>query len=278
MSQQQAEQIDQEFSKVLRAAGRVMRAVARLLVARIPCNRAIELLKQAYVDEARARLEQDGKRVTQSALAVMTGLDSRQIKAVQKKRDEFIEPQKAMGWPEPQVLEFWNRQAQYLDEHNNPRELSIYGPAPSFQALAQNTGGYGVTIHDLLERLVAAGSVEYVGTNTVRMVDRCYQPVKADAQTALDNGSLAMDHLARTVSNNALPHDEAPRWHQQDRWSTHLPREKMPEFRRELREVLQKHTRLIEDHLEEHEDLGRDDPGQRAAAGFGLFYWEEPVD
>ena len=76
-----------ENSAVHQVLPLLFRKIVRLLVGTISFPVLLDLLKSLYVEEAGRKLEQSGSKPTMSALALITGLDTRVVSSVLKKKD-----------------------------------------------------------------------------------------------------------------------------------------------------------------------------------------------
>lgn len=269
-SQQQAA----DTGWLIKAVERMFRPMVRLLVGRMSCNVVVDLIKQLFVHEAKRKLqlEERNRRVTKSALALMTGLDTRMITALEVANHDYSFTDLS---PEAAVLEIWANDKTYLDlESGNPRILPIYGRGLSFQTLVTRTVGRNVTCPTVLDRLVESGNVEVVNDNFVALKEKYFSPIKESERTALDAGSFAVNRLASTIEHNMESQSASnEKWLQQDRWSRKIPAENLPAFRRELRELLDRHIVETEQVMEPHEDPVSTET--HCQAGIGWYYWEQ---
>lgn len=269
-SQQRA----QDTGWLITSVERMLRPMVRLLVGRMSCNVVVDLIKQIYVQEAKRRLltEDPERRVTKSALALMTGLDTRMITALEGATHEYSFTDLS---PESAVLEIWANDKTYLElETGEPRILPIYGRGLSFQTLVTRTIGRNVTCPTVLDRLVESGNVEVVDDNFVALKERYFAPIKESERTALDAGSFAVNRLASTIEHNMASQSAgSDKWLQQDRWSRKIPLDRLPAFRRELRVLLDRHIVETEQVMEPHEEPVSNESHYQA--GVGWYYWEQ---
>ena len=57
----------------------MFRKVVRLVIGTVSLPALMDILKAIYVEEAQKKLEREGARPTRSAIALMTGLDTRVV-------------------------------------------------------------------------------------------------------------------------------------------------------------------------------------------------------
>jgi len=75
-----------ENSAVHQVLPLLFRKIVRLLIGTISYPVLVELLKSLYVEEAEKKLIRSGSKPTKSALALITGLDTRVVSSVLKER------------------------------------------------------------------------------------------------------------------------------------------------------------------------------------------------
>ncbi len=259
---------------LIKSIERMFRPMVRLLVGRVSCNVIVDLIKQIFVQEARRELSlsDPGKRITKSALALITGLDTRAITALEDSTHDYSIVDLS---PEAAVLGVWATDELFQDPRTGkPVDLPIYGRGLSFQNLVTRTVGRNVTCITVLDRLEESGNIEMLGDNYVRLKERFYVPVNESERTFLEAGSLAVNRLMGTIGYN-MEHARQPsaRWLQQDRWSKRLHPEQLEAFRADLRKLLDRHIKEAEAQIEKFEDPVRTD--KHCSAGVGWYYWEE---
>ena len=266
---------EHDMGWLVKAARQMMRPVARLLVGKLSCNVAVSLLKEAYVDEARRRLlaEDSKRRVTQSVLALTTGLDTRQVTSLQEEERRQSYATADLG-PEAALLKAWYREDAFKDSRTGePAVLPIYGRGATFQTLVSRHAGRNVTCPTVLDRLAASGNLEVVNENQVRMISPHYVPVTKAEQAAIERGSASMNRLGLTIAHNLETDDKASKWLQQDRTLSRIPADQVEPLRRKIDEQVSAQIEKLESELDSAEAPGRGDANM--AVGLGWFYWED---
>jgi len=273
------QQIDQDATAgwLTQAMTRMIRPVVRFAVGRVSCGALIELIREVYVSEARAYLVQSNpdRKVTRSALALLSGMDGRAIKAFETNDERQFAVSDLCS--EAAILEVWQSDPDFSDsEQGSPRELLIHGPHGTFQRLVSRAAGRAVTPQTALDRLIASGNVELNKAGTkVRMIDPCYMLVPESEKSAIEAGSLGMNRLGKVVlhNTNRFRQGRDP-WLQQDRWSLRIPRDRLDLIRNQLRALLETHIGQVEEVLDDEERRPSD--GIENAVGIGWYYWEDP--
>lgn len=265
----------EDINWLVEAMTRMARPLVRFAIGRVSCSALVNLIREIYVDEARAYLEEQNpdRKVTRSALALLCGMDGRAIKSFEENGDRQYLPADVCS--EAHILEMWNNDEAFLDEHGAPAELLVHGPQGTFQRLVSRAAGRAVTPQTALDRLLESGNVELTDSDTrVRLVDPFYKPVKASEKTAIEAGSLAINRLGRAVVHNTgRAPSGAPSWLQQDRWSFRIPRDRLDVIRAEVRAILERHIVEMEHYLESEEK--KPSEAEESSVGVGWYYWED---
>lgn len=250
----------------------LLRKIVRLLVGTISFPALVEMLRSIYVEEGIRKLENSGSRPTKSALALITGLDTRVVTTVLNNNcDPSVEPQHIS--PEATLIDMWSSDPFFQDPATGePAILPLEGKGRTFQGLVLRAIGRNVTIKTVLDRLQQS--------NTVRVIDGDIQEVEllSLAYTAVnDDKSLlteitiveASRVMSAGIHNMLSPTEE--RVPQQGRWTYRLAPERYREFRREARDLLHKQIQEGETLLEKFEEPKKQ-PGQ-LTVGIGWYQW-----
>ncbi|SFI94706.1 hypothetical protein SAMN04488095_1803 [Jannaschia pohangensis] len=162
---------------------RLLMPVARLAIGRgLGVRDLSDPLKRAFLAVAE---QQEGARQTDSRLALVTGLQRRDVVRLRDAR-----PAERLPSAPARLLTDWPEGAATL-----PR----IGPAPSFEALARATS-QDIHPRTLLDLLVAAGSVAAEGDD-VRLVRRAYVPGGGSPEQLEYLAANLHDHGTAAVSN-----------------------------------------------------------------------------
>lgn len=273
------EEEDRELS--LRISRRMLKTLATLNVGKLPFDQAVAVLRQAYVDAAVEHLQrkQPDKRLTRSAVALLTGMDSRTVAQLLESRSESDGPpdeQIVQQSPNAQVLGSWASEERWADpDTGKPRDLLIYGSGDTFQALVKTSIGKSVSYSMVLETLLSHGNVRKVGDNKVRLIDRVF---RSESDLAKLRQALRMvDGVSKNIINGQQVREPEQRWPRGVVWSQRVRPAELAALRKEILALLRdKHVyelgELIDQHADEH-----DGPNQ-TIAGLGWYYWEDEPD
>jgi hypothetical protein len=175
-----------------------------LLVQGIPLNALVRTLRGVYLTEGHDDLARRGRRVTDSALSVLTGIHRKEVRAFMEAHHEptGLPPSPPRLAPTPAATLFtqWITDPDYrAPEGAVRRELPRHGPAPSFEALAREASR-DVHPRTLLEELERLALVEVQPEQVRLLSDRFVPPVHDPAAVRTMAVNVA-DHIAAAVHN-----------------------------------------------------------------------------
>ena len=236
--------------------------------------------------EEKLRRDEPGKAVTNSKMAMNTGLDTRVIARIQSspgyKKSLVNEAEFFRDFtPAVAFLHHWSTDARFVDpETGLPRRLAVSGPKGSLEELASFLKlPRGVTVKAVLKQLERSDLIEHDrATDTITMrTDRYLPSPSKDREGALEIGFVAVSRLMDTVLGNldeAVPEDQ--RLYQRVYWITRLPRQQRQVFRQKMVELLDEAEQRGYEQLKIM-DQSFDTPSQ-LNVGFGLYLFEDPFE
>ena len=261
-----------DSASLTNAVGLVLRRIVRLMVGTVSFPALIEILKTLYVEEAEKKIARTGSKPTKSALALLTGLDTRVVSAIiNKDYDISLEPKNICA--ENALLDMWANDPFFTDpETHKPLVLPIEGRGRTFQGLVLRAVGRNITVKTVLDRLLSSGNIRTIsnGTDQVEMLDLFYSPITNDRANMTDIAFIESSRVLSAAIHN-MKSDIDSRVPQQGRWTYRLSPERYTEFRREARLLLQKQIKEGEALLENFEDSQKQ-PGQ-LTVGIGWYQW-----
>jgi hypothetical protein len=253
---------------------RVFRKVVRLVIGTVSLPALVDILKAIYVEEAQKKLVREGSKPTKSALALITGLDTRVVSSVLSQNlDYTIRTQNAN--PEVALLDTWHLDPYFRDEEiGKAAPLPILGRGRTFQTLVLRTIGRNVTVKTVMDRLLAAGNIRVLDGDIeqVELLSRVYQPLSDDRAKQIEVGLIEASRVLTAVVHNMSSEPEL-RVPQQGRWTYRLSPTRYREFRSRARDLLDKQIKEGESLLEEFEESNKE-PGQYTV-GIGWYQWSD---
>ena len=253
---------------------RVFRKVVRLVIGSASLPALIEILKAIYVEEAQKKLIREGSKPTKSAIALITGLDTRVVTTVLSQNlDTTLQNQNVN--PENDLLDMWAGDVFFQDpETGKPASLPISGRGRTFQGLVLKSIGRNITVKTVMDRLLTGGSIRVNrgDIDTVELISELYLPLTDDRIRHTEVGLLEASRVLGAVVHNmsSTPETSVP---QQGRWTYRLAPEKYQDFRKRVRDLLRKQIKEGESLLEEFEEPTKQ-PGQ-LTVGIGWYQWSD---
>lgn len=178
----------------------LLRQVARLAVGRgLPFADVAELLKDSFVEAARAAHPAVAPHRAVSRISAATGLNRREVTRLLQRPDGDAGP--ARPAPATQVFTRWLTDPSLQGEDRLPLALPVQGPAPSFESLASSVTRdvHPRTLLEELSRLGLARLVEEDGR--VHLLRSAFVPRQDRDRMLAFLGANVGDHLAAAVDN-----------------------------------------------------------------------------
>ena len=250
----------------------LLQRIARLLVGTISFPALANMLRAVYVEEGKKKLERSGAKATKSALALITGLDTRVVSATLKETQDPTDDGVNAN-PENALIDLWCSDQRFYDqESKTPIVLPIEGKGRTFQSLVLSAIGRNVTVKTVLDRLLESETVQIIQGDIprVELISLHYNPISSDRAKLTDITFLEASRVmsAGIHNMNSAPEERVP---QQGRWTYRLSPDNYREFRREARDLLQKQIKEGEALLERFEEPSKQ-PGQ-LTVGIGWYQW-----
>lgn len=251
----------------------LLEPLAGVAVGRVPYDTLAELLKAALIDAAREQLRREApaKRITKSAIALKTGIDSRAIDLAPKE----ARPPEELSHPFAQLLALWKWDDGWLDAGSGePLLLPIYGPGRSFQTLVNRSVGKNISYSDVMETLLKSGNIERADDKRLRLVDPIFKFGNPELEVGRFNfygrlsRGLGLCIRDRMSSPEFDPNPNAVLMNVQS-----VPEGKLPALAEAIGALLLRHADEAGDLLDEHDD--EESAGRTYSAGVGNFFWTQ---
>ena len=261
-----------------RVLGLVAPAVRLLLAYGVTYPRFAAALKRVFLDEASAELDRLGRRHTDSALSLLSGLQRRDVVALGKPDAPRLPPRSERVSTAQQVALRWLTLPTYLDAQGRPRDLpfrSAEEAEATFLKLAQSVSK-DVHAASVLDELVRLGLAEFDGT-TVRRRAESYVPTSFEQLSAFLSDNVR-DHLAAAAAN---VQGREPRFLEYSLFSDELRPASVDELNVLFKVLSREMFRQAREHAVEITDrdraLGFADV-QEMRMRFGVYFYAEPMD
>lgn len=230
--------------------------------------------RQVYVREAFEHFGIDGKPPTVSRIAIVTGINRKEVKRLRELPDD-VDTGVAKHNRAVRVVSGWLRDTDFTAPDGRPRVL-VYGDGDdSFNQLVRRHGG-DVPARALLAELERVGTVEVDGSH-VTLVRQGYEPHRSEA-AMLDLFATSARDLLTTLEHNLASEGErrlqvSVAYDHVDAAAVarfrHLSAERVMTMLRQLDAELAPHDRDVEPR-DTHED-----ETDRHRTGIGVYFIEE---
>lgn len=253
----------------LRASLAVMAPIARWLIrSGVQYGAFATALKSVFVEVAREEIEASGRKPTDSALSVLSGVHRKDIRLLSSRKGAAFKP-KSVSLVS-QVFTRWVTDPRYRDEHGRPKPLARLGAQDSFEALSRELST-DVHPRTVLEELVRLRLVKLEG-DTVELLTEAFVPAEDHAALAALLAANAGDHLAAAVHNLTTHH---PRFLEQAVFADGLSERSALELSRLARELwAEVFQRMVVEATARCEADREAVPAHRMR--FGVYYYSEP--
>lgn len=154
--------------------------------------------RQVYVREAAAHFGIDGKPPSVSRIAIVTGINRKEVKRLRELPDD-VDTGVAKHNRAVRVVTGWLRDAEFQTARGRPRVLTYGDADDSFNRLVKRHGG-DVPARALLDELERVGTVTVTGAR-VALVSEGYVPHRSE-EALLDLFATSSADLLDTLDHN----------------------------------------------------------------------------
>lgn len=262
------------------AIRRLLRPVVQQLIAYGVGYPALSrLLKQIYVEVAEQEFALPFKRLTDSRVSLLTGINRKEIVQMRRRGAPRAEPVEVEDTLTTHVLGRWMAGPPYASRDGIPKRLpyDVAGAAaPSFARLVREIG-VDIPVRSVLDELLRQGTVELLPNGDVSVVREANIP-QDDLEAKLTLLGADPGELFTTIVHN-IEHPEAPRLQRKvvyDNIGANALAELREEARRLGEEFIRRANALL---AAQDRDRNPDAPGgERSRVVLGTHYFEEPYE
>ncbi len=154
--------------------------------------------RQVYVDQAARHFSIDGKPPTISRIAIVTGINRKEVKRLQELATS-IDTGVSKHNRAVRVVTGWLQDSEFMTSKGQPRVLRYGDAEDSFNKLVKRHGG-DVPARALLDELVRVGTVACEG-DRVKLLQRGYVPHQSE-EALLDMFATSSADLLNTLDHN----------------------------------------------------------------------------
>jgi hypothetical protein len=228
--------------------------------------------KAQYVQVATHEFGIRGRPTNVSRVAILTGLDRREVHKLRVASPAPLEPG-FMSKP-TQVLEGWYSDSEFIGPKGKPRDLEIDRGGSDFGALVRRYAP-GIPVVAMVKELRAAGAIVKTRGGKLRALQRNFIPrALSDNQVRLWGSALR--DLGTTLENNvARAATERPRFERRA-LTLNVDRRALPEFRAFLEAEGQAFLERVDAWLVNHRVADEDAESSEAIRlGVGVYHIQD---
>lgn len=266
---------DRTQKALTRAVYRVLRPMVRLLMRHGVSYRLFaDIARHVYVDVARDDFSLPGRKQSLSRMAVLTGINRKDIAKLQDRPHPLSDAAEEKPTPAARVITGWLNDVRFHTNTGEPAELPVESQedAPSFSSLVREYSS-DVPVRALLDELVRIRAVVR-REEGVALMARGYIPVEDMQENIRIFGTAAADLMA-TMDHNIAKMDPGP-FIQRTVSYQNIPVELLERIRQRSARDGQAFLLQVNDWLAEYDQGPATEPAPgRARAGIGLYYFEQ---
>lgn len=178
------------------AINRILSPIIRVLIAKgVRYPDLSDWLKDIYLSVAERYFRLNGKRITDSRLHLLTGLQRKDIKAI-RARERLAEPSKSAG-PLSRIIALWL--AKYAQADGSPMSLDRLGTERSFEGIVSSVSR-DMHLRTVQDELVRQGLAKVHG-DQIQLTSAAYLPSQDDFALMGYLGANLGDHAAAAAEN-----------------------------------------------------------------------------
>lgn len=233
------------------------------------------LAKEVFVDVCYDDFTLEGRKMTASRVAVLTGLDRKEIVKLINHRDDLIEAGKQPINRAARVIGGWLQDKDYQDKQGQPKTIPLKGDGISFQSLVGKYGG-DITFGPILDELLRINAVESDNNQNLTLLAEGYLPLSDEVEKLKIIGVSAKD-LLTTIDYN-LKSPKHPRF-QREVVYVNLSQNSINEFKIVSHDKCQKLLLELNEWLANKLELDKrlETTQEHSRVGVGIYYLEDEI-
>ncbi len=189
-------------SILVKAVIKILKPLIKVLIRNEVSHSEFSVLaKQAYVETAYEHFSISGKKTTYSRVAVLTGLNRKEIVALVKNKEKSDydvlkgKPNRAI-----RVVNGWRTDSEFLNKNNEADVLPIHGEHGSFSALVARYSG-DITLGAVIDEFERIGLVFKPDKQSIKLITEGYIPKENELEKIKIMSICVADLLASAVHN-----------------------------------------------------------------------------
>ncbi|MFV1873189.1 MAG: DUF6502 family protein [Oleiphilus sp.] len=233
-----------------------------------------DIAKVLFVEVASEDYGIRGRPTNNSRVALLTGLDRKQVKAVKDQLADLEPLEVSSVGQMSRVLSAWYQDPDFSDANNTPLPLSEKDDS-GFTLLAKKYGG-DIPAGAILKELMRTNSVKRLDTGELVAVSRVYNPA-GDKNASLERGASVIKDLCETLCHNIFDSkEEETRRFERRTMNINIAWDRVADFKRFIDQKGQAFLEDVDAWLSNNE-LAETDRHEAIRLGVGLYSFESAV-
>lgn len=267
--------------QLARAVVRMLRPMIRLLIRHEMTHTELnDLMRQTYVEVAFEHFSIPEQEMTNSRVAVLTGLSRKEVVRMRDALAKNQSLQKFKPNRAQRVVNGWLSDSEFLDNDGNPLVLPIKNLKAgkqhgSFVALVKRYSG-DITYGAVLEELNHVGVTEQPDADSVELINSAYVPRKDELEQVRIIATSVAD-LFETAVHNIDAKDISKRFQRQVVYSD-IDETQIENFKQLTADTSAPLLQELNAFLSKHRKKKDAETGAQKRVGFGIYYIESNTE
>ncbi len=255
------------------AVRRILTALVRTLLRNgMAYGEFDQIARKCFADVAYRDFAPSGKKQTVSNVAILTGLNRKEVKRLHELKEVNENPSAQKRNRCTRVLGGWSNDQDFLTAQGLPADLPLEGKA-SFSELVKKYSG-DMPVVAMQKVLLNSGNISLLGDGKIRLLNNAYLP----SDDPLDKLSILgtdVSELIETINHNLVAAE--PDLHFQRKASNDkVDRESLAEIQQFINRKSQAFLEEIDLLLSQHET--RKDKTRQCKLSIGVYHYQDPQD
>jgi hypothetical protein len=259
----------------------IMAPLVRALIAHgVTYPQFAHALKQVFLEAARAELAQTGKKPSDSALALRSGVHRKDVRTFTERGRLKPSGNRTLSMASL-VFAKWSRDANYVGADGAPRPLPLRSRTPDEPSFESLTWSISKDFHprSILDELVRLNLAAIEG-DTARLKAEAFVPTEAFADLAHYFGANLRDHAAASADNLLRAgKEQPPRFLERATFADGLTEPSIEALDRLARQIWADAARRMYEAAAKCVETDAAAPADQAnrRMRFGIYFYSEPV-
>ena len=241
------------------------------------------LAKQAYIDVAHQHFSIPDKKMTNSRVAVLTGINRKEVLRLFRIKEENGDTLEGTPNRAKRVVNGWLNDPDFLDNNKKPLILQIKDTKNSFSELAARYSG-DITIGAIIDELERLGVVKRINNEQIQLTQQAYIPHTGELEKIDILSICVSDLLSSAVYNLDADVDKGQGRFQRQLVYKNVQSDVAEEFQKlsskKSQDLLVELNNWLAEKTKDPQNKDPQDelPDTKKRVGLGVYYFENDTD